>query len=264
MGTRRNYLTFANALEPTTPTRLHATRRPSRGLLALAIVLLVCLVVFAAATTNVLSRHHALLRLAQRRPVVLVTGFTPFANYSVNPSQLVALHLNRTCTPRVCFDALLVPVTTTGVRHAAAMIRKRHHAVLLLGLENSAKGLKIEVVAQNLRQTASGGAWANDMPPDAPQAIHGAPRMLATTAPLDKISLAELSLSGTLELWSNDAGSFACNELYYRALHLVRMHNIRRSDTALLPTLFVHLPTIDVAPISHVVPIIQKLSHLML
>ena len=103
--------------------------------------------------------------------------------------------------------------------------------------------------------------------------------MLATTAPLQRISLTRLGNKVPLtshlhtkpvgELWSNDAGTFACNELYYRALHIARFPNYPKKkdtgdvDNILRPTIFVHLPSIDVAPVKDVVPIIINLAQLM-
>ncbi len=196
---------------------------------------------------------------------VLVTGFLPFADNEVNPSLLVAKRLNNTCDKGVCFEGLIVEVTPNGVARAASYINEHDYdGVLMMGLENSAKGLKLEVVAQNIEQTATGHGWANDIPLNATPAIADGPRMLATTAPLERISLVRLKPTIKVnELWSNDAGSFACNELYYRALHGVRMGNQVSDGRQLTPTLFVHVPTLDVAKVQEVAEIVTNIARLM-
>lgn len=196
---------------------------------------------------------------------VLVTGFVPFAENKLNPSQLIATSLNNTCTNGVCYDALIVEVTPNGVARAASYINEKNYdGVLMLGLEDSAKGLKLEVVAQNIEQTSSGNGWANDIPQNATAAIANAPRMLATTAPLEHISLVRLKPSINVnELWSNDAGSFACNELYYRALHVVRIEKSSNERHHLTPALFVHVPTLDVASVQDMVEIVGNIARLM-
>lgn len=212
------------------------------------------------------------------RSRILVTGFQPFANYTVNPSLLVARSLHDTCNMRVCFTSVEVDVTPAGVANAALHIRENEYdAVVLLGLESSSKGLKLEVTAQNIEQTTAGSGWANDERDDdiINPVVPGAPRMLATTAPLQRISLTRLGKKlpytshlhrkPVRELWSNDAGTFACNELYYRALHIARFPKKKDDDmgNGLRPTIFVHLPPIEGAPVKDVAPIISNLAQLM-
>ena len=63
----------------------------------------------------------------------------------------------------------------------------------------------------------------------------GAPCLLATTAPLERVRLDdEVALSGfdppLAELWSRDAGTFFCNEVLYRTLYEVRRRHIRPAN----------------------------------
>ena len=45
-----------------------------------------------------------------------------------------------------------------------------------------------------------------------------------------------------MRLWSRDAGSFYCNELYYRTLSRIRKEKWLRCRGALVPSIFIHLP----------------------
>ena len=50
-------------------------------------------------------------------------------------------------------------------------------------------------------------------------------------------------VSSSREVWSRDAGTYYCNELYYRTLYAVRWGQIYpESHPGLLPVLFIHLP----------------------
>uniref|UniRef100_A0A7S3EUW8 Pyroglutamyl-peptidase I n=1 Tax=Haptolina ericina TaxID=156174 RepID=A0A7S3EUW8_9EUKA len=102
----------------------------------------------------------------------------------------------------------------------------------------------------------------------------GAACLLGTTAPLDRINLplpAHLRDGGLaiqtlslqqeaprlpLELWSRDAGTYYCNEVYFRTLNVIRRAGLRphyhplslaSHGASLLPALFVHLPAAEVS-----------------
>jgi hypothetical protein len=96
---------------------------------------------------------------------VLVTGFEPFLDYDENPSGDVAKAISGTCvdyalsrrklltTLQICFDGIVLPVNTTGASVVADMLNSGepfpYDAVLHLGLEDIAKGLKLETFAIN-------------------------------------------------------------------------------------------------------------------
>ena len=96
---------------------------------------------------------------------VLITGFEPFGGYDYNPSGDVAQALAGTCMNYTfiknhvlshiytCFDGWVLPVNSTGSSTVSNILLSGepflYDAVLHLGLEDVAKGLKLETFAVN-------------------------------------------------------------------------------------------------------------------
>lgn len=157
---------------------------------------------------------------------VLITGFVPFLDYDTNPSGDVATQLNGQCLNytslvkksavnlHVCFDGWVLPVNTTGSSLVADLLLQGapfpYDAVLHLGLEDVAKGLKLETFAINqlaedtssLSSTSLTHSLAAalsttclnssdyDQPTGTP-AVPGASCEMPTTADLGRLSLQE-------------------------------------------------------------------------
>eukprot|EP00903_Cladosiphon_okamuranus_P011624 g10933.t1 len=205
---------------------------------------------------------------------VLVTGYEPFLDHPVNPAQEVALSLNGTCitvylkpprTMRLCYEGVSMPVTTEGSGWAAGELEKnpgRWNGIIHLGFESSAKGLRLETIAANVKTSDDYHyLWNSDIPCQKEgtpfQYIHqGAPCILPTTAPLSYLDLRDLAAlledGGhadlvSLETWSRDAGAYYCNEMFFRTLHAIRELGAPSEDgSSLIPAMFVHLPDVAV------------------
>ncbi|CAN0201610.1 unnamed protein product [Ectocarpus fasciculatus] len=205
---------------------------------------------------------------------VLVTGYEPFLDHLVNPAQRVASALNGTCdtvylkhpmTMRLCYEGVAVPVTAEGSGWAARQLEEtptRWDGIIHLGFESSAKGLRLETIAANVKTSDDYHyLWNSDIPCQKEgtpfEYIHeGSPCILPTTAPvsfLDLRDLTELLQDGghadlvSLETWSRDAGAYYCNEMFYRTLHAIRELGTPSVDgSSLIPAMFVHLPDVAV------------------
>ena len=151
---------------------------------------------------------------------VLVTGFLPFNQYPINPSGDVSRQLNGTClvnqSDSVCFDGLVLPVNVTGSSLVSRMIEDAvsgqgdfaYDAVIHMGLEDVAKGLKLETFAINQAvpdnvtfgaPLAAGCLNNSDYDqPTAPPAVPGAPCELPTTVDLGRLVLEEALLVTSL------------------------------------------------------------------
>ena len=182
---------------------------------------------------------------------VLVTGFESFTEVP-NPSRAAALSLNGTCGDRYCVESKIIPVDTEGAQWAASRVQD-YAAILHLGLEDSAKGLKIEIAAKNVIGSRLNDPSYADCDGQTHTAVADAPCLQVTTAPLDRMLLT----TPIDEIWSRDPGAFFCNECYFRTLTAVRTNHLtvptptcikrRFAKTvkvapALIPVLFVHLP----------------------
>ena len=231
---------------------------------------------------------------------VLVTGYGAFDNMTTNPSQAVALELNGTCMNGMCIEGWVLSVDTHGASRVAQALTARYRAVgsatawdaiIHLGLEASSKGLRIELAAANVRAVLRGepgaGAWSAEVPCNKSgtpwdEIIPGAPCLLASTAPLDQMTMQDgPSPPLPLELWSRDAGTFFCNEALYRTLHAVRSLRLRSALSAkaqgaamtkpggsqpparLLPAVFIHLPTVENAAAAMSTAFVRRAAELM-
>ncbi|KAF4752664.1 hypothetical protein FOZ63_029156 [Perkinsus olseni] len=159
------------------------------------------------------------------RRVVWVTGYQPFKDFTFNPSAAVAGTLNGSCTHEYCVQAFELPVTHAGASQPASWLREpavpKPAAIVHLGLEDRAKGLKLEVAAKNVL------AESNSSLP----ILANGTSILPSTANLGLIDVVDAD-----EMWSVDAGSYYCNEIYFRTLSEIRTRRLN------IPAIFVHLP----------------------
>jgi pyroglutamyl-peptidase len=152
----------------------------------------------------------------------LVTGFLPFGPHRVNPSALLAETSGRP------FE--LLEVSYAAVDRFLDSVHARRHAfdrLLMLGLRGSGAAIEIERLARNLvgpdpdvRGEVRGPGLVE---PDAPQTIS------ETLFGPSAFSAAS---------WSDDAGCYLCNYVFYRALR--RLPDKRVG--------FVHVPPHNVIP----------------
>lgn len=160
----------------------------------------------------------------------------------------MASWLDKKCIPsdlenvpdfEVCFSSLLLPVNETGATRPAEVLlsggAQNYDGVVHMGLENGAKGLKLETVGVN----ALGSRMSEKFP-----AVPGAPLLLPITADLGNLMIPELLDDLGQEVWSRDAGLFFCNEVLYRTMHAIRSTPLilRGTKSTLLPAIFIHLP----------------------
>merc|ERR1711939_241006 len=100
------------------------------------------------------------------------------------------------------------------------------------------------------------------------------PCLLASTAPLYMLELAIKRTSKRVpkELWSRDAGTFFCNEIYYRTLFSVRARDIgprgqlvdaQTWTHSLMPVVFIHVPPAKIAPIDESADFVQRVASVI-
>jgi pyroglutamyl-peptidase len=157
---------------------------------------------------------------------VLVTGFEPFGENDVNPSQLVAEAL----------DGVVLPVSYE--RAAAELHRaieeRTPDFVVSFGLAADRTAVTVERFAHNLDE---GATTDNDGTPGSGEPIDPAgPLALGSTLPVDAI-VAALNAEGIPAEVSRDAGGYLCNHVFYR----LRSAGVDGG--------FVHLPPLEVVPV---------------
>jgi len=167
---------------------------------------------------------------------VLLTGFEPFDNNPVNPSQMLVERLPD-FIDEVEIRKAILPVDTTNAPKflLAEMKSHRPDAVLAFGLASERSSISLERVALNLmdfRIPDNAGVSITDKP-----VVEGGPNAYFTTLPIRSIAEA-LKTAGIPAEISLSAGSYLCNQVFYSLMHAISEER--------LPTLagFIHLPAL--------------------
>lgn len=168
---------------------------------------------------------------------ILLTGFEPFGESPLNPSQKLIEAI-----PERPFDDVEVLKALLPVDQARAPIlllahiqKHQPNAVISFGLASGRPKISLERVALNLmdfRIPDNAGTTISDQ-----AVIEGAPAAYFSTLPLRPIleALSKVRIPGEISL---SAGSYLCNQVFFSM-----MHEIHRCNLAIRAG-FVHLPAL--------------------
>jgi pyroglutamyl-peptidase len=173
---------------------------------------------------------------ASGAPVVLITGFESFGNYTVNPSQLIAEALNGTMLNDAEIVGVVLPVdfnesveiTTDAIQYYQPDL------VLSLGLNARSQDIRVEKIGLNLkRYPKDDGTWSF-------------PRRIDVMGPFLRISplhtadiVRKIRDANISVQQSFFAGTYVCNTVFYQVLGYVSEQNISRKMG------FIHVPLLD-------------------
>lgn len=171
---------------------------------------------------------------------ILITGFTPFPGAPENPTAVLieAIEAGRIKTPDgVALEARLLPTEFTASWEVfqKALAQIQPDAILQFGLSARATGFTLECIARN--QMASTLADNSGFRPDDEMIEKGAPLVLPTGLPLEDIYQA-LTAKALPTEYSESAGAYVCNHLFYRTMSLAR-------DTRPACAGFIHIPYLE-------------------
>lgn len=171
---------------------------------------------------------------ADHEPVVLVTGFEPFAGAPVNPSGELVRRLTELGHPdcRIVGEVLPVSFDRAAGLLAAAIDAHDPDIVIALGLAESRHAITPERVAINLADAPIADN-DGDQPRDA-EIEHGGPAARFTGLPVKAISHA-LDAAGIPSDISLTAGSYVCNHVFYQLMGLAAARPGLRAG-------FIHVP----------------------
>jgi pyroglutamyl-peptidase len=149
---------------------------------------------------------------------LLVTGFTPFPGAPVNPTEHLIRHFEDNpplCNQDVEMRFAVLPVDYDQAIPALDAVSGDFdpHVAVHFGLADEARGFRLERLARNAiaaRQPDNAGS----RPPNA--AIDPAGRDMPSTLPLELIAQA-LEEHGLPVEWSDDAGGYLCNYVFYHS-----------------------------------------------
>ncbi len=151
---------------------------------------------------------------------ILATGFSVFPNAPENPTAWAMAELERT---RWHPDGARLITRTMSVQYdlwerayRPLLLETKPDAVVAFGLSAKALGVTLESTARNKvaldRPDHTGACALNDCVADGGAQVH------PTRLPLGEISVALRAADVPLG-WSDDAGDYLCNLLFYRLMH---------------------------------------------
>ncbi len=166
---------------------------------------------------------------------ILVTGFEPFGQDPINPTQELVRHwqVNPPAGVEVVAAVLPVDTETAPVRLLELLTCHRPDAILMFGLAAGRASLSVERVALNwldFRIPDNAGRQMQDRP-----IVAGAPAAYFATLPVRACVEALLAAGIPAEI-SYTAGTYLCNQAFYLALHWAVSQN------PIPPVGFVHVP----------------------
>lgn len=190
------------------------------------IIFLLLIVLFVTGTISVGSSY--------KEGIVLITGFEPFGENLVNPSIMVSDFLNGTSIEGKKVYSLSLPViyfkAANKVRNK--MDKLSPDFVICLGLDNRSTSIAVERNAWNVIASFHPD---NEGTVIIFRPIAFAPLYLSSTLPVTKI-VDDMRAANISALHSLFAGTFVCNEVFYKALLYSKKKNIEVG--------FIHMPNI--------------------
>ncbi len=181
---------------------------------------------------------------------VLLTGFNPFGNLTTNPSEIIVKETAERFKSSKRFDIEAVILQTEfelAGNQIAKLIRDiRPDSVLLLGVAEGDKEIRLERVALNLKDTVTpdnlGQLFSGKM------IVQNGPIAYLSTLPINLISDAIKNKNIPVRI-SNHAGTFVCNHVFYTARHEIEQLGLNAKCG------FIHIPLMkEQTNFSHCLP----------
>ena len=169
-------------------------------------------------------------------PIVLVTGFEPFAKYDVNPSQLIAETLNGEYINDVEVVGIVLPVDFDESVDIVVQAIKDYDPLLVMsiGLATGAVSIELEKIGVNLKTPLlNESSWLF-------------PRRINPNGPFIRISpintrkvTKELREANIPAHQSYSAGIYVCNAVLYGTLGYIKDHELATRAG------FIHVPLLN-------------------
>lgn len=169
--------------------------------------------------------------------MILVTGFERFGGLDFNPTELGVRELKRQtldrALPEICAEVLPVEFLSSGRRIIELVNLIKPTALICFGVAISSHKFLLERVALNLDDSAQPDN-AGFAPIDSP-IIESGPVAYRSTLPLKNIHKQLVSARIPVN-FSNHAGTYVCNHVFYLACHEIAVRGLSTQCG------FVHVP----------------------
>lgn len=175
----------------------------------------------------------------RKRETILLTGFGPFPGVPENISGQLALCLAELAQKHFPDHRAVAHILPTewafALDHLQLLYAREKPSVALhFGVSERAQGLVVETVAQNVRSPRLDAAGCL---PATATVVEDGPARLTASLPVDDI-LRRVGSLGIPVRRSEDAGTYLCNAVLYRALMLASMSEMP------LTAGFIHIPPV--------------------
>ncbi len=182
---------------------------------------------------------------------VLLTGFEPFHDQQVNESSQVVKEILKSGIEGVQISHRILTVDLAGSTVPSKILGfEKFDAVVLLGLSRKSNIIQLERYARNKISMKfpdnSGRKLDNEI------IQHNSPNTIETTVSIHTFD-EEFDSDDDVE-WSIEAGSFVCNETYFRTL----------ASNSGTPILFIHLPKADRVNLERQIEVVSTAIRLMI
>jgi len=166
---------------------------------------------------------------------VLLTGYDPFGEYEVNPTEALAERLDGRTVAGQEVEGVVLPVVFDRTYGEFIEHFERHSpdAVISLGLAGGRNAVSVERVGINVNDTESTPDNADEAPHNEP--ILDGPDAYFATIPVVGI-VEDLIEAGIPARVSNSAGTHLCNNILYATRHYVETNDLD------VPSGFIHVP----------------------
>lgn len=173
---------------------------------------------------------------------LLVSGFDPFAGVPWNPSGALALRLGEEPPAGAAVRSIVLPTifaeAARRLAEVAAAFEPTH--IVAFGIGAHPTQLRVERFAVNLADSSGRQDNAGRRPAEE-SVVEGGPTGYFSTLPVPLL-VAHLREAGLDAIASTGAGTFVCNDLFYRTMHSCA--SLRNPPLAG----FVHVPAVQGMP----------------
>src|SRR5699024_6433040 len=165
---------------------------------------------------------------------LLLTGFEPFLNHSINPTKLIVNQLNdqQINGYQIIGEILPVEFSRSGQYFISLLKKHQPDAVISLGLAAGRDRITPERIAINCND---GPKDNRGYQPNGERIFDNGPDGYFSTLPIQRI-VETLRIKGLPAKISNTAGTYLCNNIMYHGLHYFSEHKLA------VPSGFIHLP----------------------
>lgn len=156
---------------------------------------------------------------------VMVTGFEPFGEYAVNPTERLVQSVSKAFFEGITVETAVLPVVfDVCVERLLQTVEKvRPDIVICCGLAAGRTGVTVERIGINMKDVGDGTARKdnNGSAPHAEKIIRDGPDGLFATIPAENI-VRRMKDAGIPAAISNTAGTYICNNTLYGLLYAIQ------------------------------------------